>query len=1096
MKNDDPRLARAFDALANSFEINECYTGDESIVCRAWDPRLRRDVAIKTPNDRVMADPQRFSGYIDEARNLAAIDDPNVLHVNEFIEAGERGPRCYLVTSWFDRNLAIRHQEQPLTHDEALDLLEQLLNGLVAIHGQGLFHRDLTPENVLVSEDLKKVCIADFGGADQAGEGGVLVGPSARYQPPETYDSDLPFDGRADLYSAGFIAYELLLGADLFKQTFIGVLSADDAYDRNQRWVNWHITSRPAPLSQLIGLGEPVSMVLERLLDKDVERRYASADEALQELRKARRTPVTPGVAPSPAAGPKPIVLDEPKKQARGLKLRWVLGGVGAGLLLLLVALFLLDGDDPSKIEADQARAEMIAARQAAVDAGAEQPVPVPDFAAAAPQVDKARQHYGEKGYPEATALLRSARELYIEAQRVAEAEPDAVQARERAEAAREAAGGDAAEDRYAAARISWSRAEERFGERAYLQSKPAHEEAEKGYAEAARGLASEARDAAAGAASQQDHDDAEALWSEAEAHYEAGELAQGIRAYGSAAAGFRAAQARLAGLMEEAANATRARAEAARTAAGGDSAGNDYAAPEAGWVRAEEAFAGANFAASTAAYDEAAVGFADVARELAQAAKQAALGASDLDAYADAQAHWSRGEAQYAAGDHAQSIAAHLLAVAAFEVAEHEQQQREEDAVRRAEELERLAGEAMQAKQEAEAARSEAAPANETPLYISAQASATTAAEALDAEHWQDAIDGYRAAAEGFRRALQAQPALAAQRAARAAREQAVEAGADADALAEADGIFTSAEGSLDAQAYADALAEFELAEQAFVATAQAAVPRDPIQYRIGSEPAEIDALLALCEREGAHCRRGDFDTEAARDVEIKPFAIDETEVTNARFLEFVASESFLTESERRGFSYMPQLTGFTTLKGAAWRRPEGAGSSLDGRELEPVVHVTRADAEAFCQWAGGRLPTEAEWELAARGRERRIFPWGTDWRPEAVPQLRRAASVGATDAGRTPRGIADMAGNLWEWTASDLEGKALLKGGSWRERYNPTNLRSAVQLVLKPDSSQYDVGFRCAYTGNQWDKSGEPAVVQAAERPPPASEEGRSNP
>jgi sulfatase modifying factor 1 len=1096
MKSDDPTLARAFDALADSFEIKECYTGDESIVCRAWDPRLRRDVAIKTPNERVLADPQRFSRYIEEARNLAAIDDPNVLHVNEFIDAGERSPRCYLVASWFDQNLATRHRQRPLTRDEALDLLERLLSGLVAIHGQSLFHRDLTPDNVLVSDDLKKVCIADFGGADQAGQGGFLIGPSARYQPPETYDSDLPFDARADLYSAGFIAYELLLGADLFKQTFSAVLSANDDYDRNQRWVNWHITSRPVPLSQLIGLAEPVSMVVERLLDKDVERRYASAEEALQELRRARRAPTESVRSPMADAGLKPIILDAPRKKAGGLKLSWVLGGVGGGLVLLLAVLLLLGGDDPSKIEADQARAAMVAARQAAMEAGADKPLPVPEFAAASGQVDEARQRYGEQGYPEAAALLRSARDRYLEAKRVAEAEPAAVAARGRAEAAREAAGGDAAGDRYAAAQASWSTAEERFAERAYLASGPAHDAAASGYAEVAREFAAAARDAAAGAIDQQAYEDAQTLWTQAETHHEAGELAQGIAAYVSAAAGFEAALEQVDELIEAAATATRARAQAARDAAGGDSAGPDYAAPEALWLRAEEAFAGADFAVSTAAHDEASVGFAEVARGLARQAKQAAEDASELDAYADAQAYWSRGEAQYAAGDHAQSIAAHLLAVAAFEVAEHEQQQREQDAARRAEELERLAGEAMQAKQDAEAARAEAESADGTSLFISAEASAATAQEALDAERWQQAIDGYRAAAQGFRLALQAQPALAAQRAARAAREQAVAAGADADALTEADGIVAAAEAALEAQTYADAQAAFERAEQAFIAAAQAAVPRDPVRYRIGSEPAEIDALLSLCERESAQCRRSDFDTEAAREVEIEPFAIDATEVTNARFLEFVASESFRTESEQRGYSYMPQLMGYTNLEGAAWRRPEGPGSSLDGRETEPVVHVTRQDAEAFCRWAGGQLPTEAQWELAARGRERRIFPWGMDWRAEAVPQLRRAAPVGSTDAGRTPNGIADMAGNLWEWTASDLDGKAVLKGGSWRERYNPTNLRSAVQLVLKPDLSQYDVGFRCAYPEAHWDKRGEPVVVTAGERAEGAVEQDRSEP
>ena len=195
------------------------------------------------------------------------------------------------------------------------------------------------------------------------------------------------------------------------------------------------------------------------------------------------------------------------------------------------------------------------------------------------------------------------------------------------------------------------------------------------------------------------------------------------------------------------------------------------------------------------------------------------------------------------------------------------------------------------------------------------------------------------------------------------------------------------------------------------------------------------------------------------ARRVSVADFAIDRHVVTNARYAAFVAATGYVTVAERpldpdefpgapaenlvAGSMVFTRTAGpvdlrhlsqwWTWTPGASWHHPEGPGSDLDGREHHPAVHIACEDAEAFATWAGLELPTEAEWELAARGGlDGATYTWGDDPEGHGRPQANHwrgnfpyRADPGfgtTTPVGSFPPngfGLFDMAGNVWEWTA-----------------------------------------------------------------------------
>jgi formylglycine-generating enzyme required for sulfatase activity len=247
--------------------------------------------------------------------------------------------------------------------------------------------------------------------------------------------------------------------------------------------------------------------------------------------------------------------------------------------------------------------------------------------------------------------------------------------------------------------------------------------------------------------------------------------------------------------------------------------------------------------------------------------------------------------------------------------------------------------------------------------------------------------------------------------------------------------------------------------------------------------------------------------------EIELRPFEIDRFTVTNARFGAFVDATGHVTDAERYEWSFVfggllpddfpptravADAPWWRQVFGADWRHPEGPQSGVDDRLDHPVVHVSWNDAQAYCAWTGTRLPTEAEWEYAARAGGSTPFPWGEELEPDG--EHRMNVFQGQFPAGNTVAdgyaatapvhvfepnafGLYNVTGNVWEWCADWFEtnyyaqsprenplgpehgGRRVMRGGSYlcHESYC-RRYRVSARYSNEPDSSTGNVGFRVA--------------------------------
>lgn len=243
------------------------------------------------------------------------------------------------------------------------------------------------------------------------------------------------------------------------------------------------------------------------------------------------------------------------------------------------------------------------------------------------------------------------------------------------------------------------------------------------------------------------------------------------------------------------------------------------------------------------------------------------------------------------------------------------------------------------------------------------------------------------------------------------------------------------------------------------------AVVPEGVFMMGSGPDEREYGYQLDEARKSFASRRYKWFESEKRRKINLKSYLIDIHLVTNKDYYQFVKATGrkapFVDEKTWKGYHL---VHSYREVERFLWK--DGVFPAKRG--AHPVVLVDHADADAFCGWRGLRLPSEEEWEKAARGARGSIFLWGSEFIPEFLNSYDAGpydtVPVGSYEKGKSVYGLYDMAGQVFEWTSTPAErsGKYIVKGGSWDDF--PGVTRSAARHSRPENIRHILIGFRCA--------------------------------
>jgi tRNA A-37 threonylcarbamoyl transferase component Bud32/tetratricopeptide (TPR) repeat protein len=296
-KSDGVGLAKG--SKVGKYEIVERIgMGGQAIVYKAYDALLDRHVALKQISSHLAGDPKFMERFRKEAQILARLgnEQESIVTIHELIE-DERGLFIvmeYLAGASLERIL--EDTKGPTETKATLQIIWRLAGALHAVHSAGVIHRDLKPSNIIIGDGLRPK-ITDFGVAAMSGDASMALG-TTKYMAPELYGDLHKVDGRVDMYSLGFIAYEMLGGRPKFNEIFAEIIR--DKHGEQLRWMKWHGNmSVAAPLLSEVNpsVPEPLSQIVAKMMAKNPDERFGS----MEELGRTIKTEFSPRAKPASA---------------------------------------------------------------------------------------------------------------------------------------------------------------------------------------------------------------------------------------------------------------------------------------------------------------------------------------------------------------------------------------------------------------------------------------------------------------------------------------------------------------------------------------------------------------------------------------------------------------------------------------------------------------------------------------------------------------------------------------------------------------------------------------------------------------------------